>query len=50
VIIREGLKHPTDSRVHPNRSRNSQWFEVRFTSAADVNKVVRLVKLAIQQL
>ena len=50
VILREGLTHPADSSVHPNRSKNSQWFEIRFKTPADLERVVQLVNLAIQQL
>ena len=50
VINREGLKHPTGSRVHPNRTKNSQWIEVRFAKPADLDKVVDLAKLAIEQI
>jgi hypothetical protein len=50
VIHREGLVHPSDSKVHPNRSKNSQWIEVRFVKAADLERVVRLVQLAIEQI
>jgi hypothetical protein len=50
VIKREGLIHPRDSRVHPDRTVNSPWIEVRFTTRADLGRVVRLVKLAIEQL
>ncbi len=50
IIHREGLVHPTDSKVHPNRSKNSQWIEVRFVKAADLERVVHLVKLAIEQI
>ncbi len=50
IINREGLEHPADSRVHPNRTKNSQWIEVRFAKAADIEKVVHLVKLAIEQI
>jgi hypothetical protein len=50
IINREGLVHPADSRVHPNRSRNSQWIEVRFSKPADLERIVRLVKLAIEQI
>jgi hypothetical protein len=50
VIRREGLVHPTDSRVHPNRSKSSQWFVVRFTKPADVERIVYLAKLAIDQI
>jgi hypothetical protein len=50
VIARERLVHPSGSRVHPNRSKTSQWIEVRFTKPTDLDHVVRLVKLAIEQL
>jgi len=47
AIGREGLVHPADSKVHPGRSKNSPWYEMRILSAADVDEVVRLVKIAI---
>jgi hypothetical protein len=50
VIRREGLEHPPDSAVHPKRSKNSQWIEIRFAAAKDLDRVVRLVKLAIEEL
>jgi hypothetical protein len=50
IINREGLEHPTGSRVHPNRTKNSQWIEVRFAKPADLERVVHLVKLAIEQI
>ena len=50
VIEREGLSHPPGSLVHPNRSERSSWIEVRFTRASQLDEVVRLVKLAIEQL
>jgi len=50
LIEREGLVHPADSKVHPGRSRNSPWIEVRFTTPQQVDRVVALVKLALEQL
>jgi len=50
VIKREGLVHPIESRVHPNRSRNSQWIEIRFEKAADLERIVHFVKLALEQI
>jgi hypothetical protein len=50
VIAREGLVHPPNSRVHPNRSKSSPWIEVRFTTRAQVERAVELVRLAIDQL
>jgi hypothetical protein len=47
VIKREGLAHPKDSKVHPDRSKNSPWYEMKILNAADVNEVVRLVQVAI---
>jgi hypothetical protein len=48
IIEREGLVHPPDSLVHPGRSRNSHWIEVRFTTHRQLDRVVKLVKLAIE--
>jgi hypothetical protein len=50
VIDREGLAHPPDSAVHPNRTAKSQWIEVRFSTAAHLNRVIKLIKLAIGKL
>jgi hypothetical protein len=50
VIEREGLTHPKGSTVHPNRSKNSPWIEVRFTTSQDLERVAHLVQLAIDQL
>jgi hypothetical protein len=47
TIKRERLRHPSDSKVHPGRSKNSPWYEMPILSAADVNEVVRLVEIAI---
>ncbi len=46
IIRQEGLVHPDNSYVHPNRSKNSQWIELRFTRSSHVDEIVRLVKLA----
>lgn len=50
LIERHALVHPSDSTVHPGRSGKSHWIEVRFTTKRHVDEVVRLVKLAIEQL
>ncbi|HKE95001.1 MAG TPA: luciferase family protein [Povalibacter sp.] len=50
VIRRERLVHPSDSTVHPGRSRNSPWYEMKVSSATDVDEAVRLVQIAIQGL
>jgi hypothetical protein len=50
VIGREGLNHPPNSTVHPRRSKTSPWIELRFHTPADLDRVVRLVKLAVDAL
>jgi hypothetical protein len=47
VIKREKLVHLLDSTVHPDRSVQSAWYEMRFRSAADVDEALRLVRLAV---
>ncbi|MBU6953316.1 MULTISPECIES: luciferase family protein [unclassified Hahella] len=49
-IKKEKLMHPQDSTVHPKRSLNSQWIELRFHTQDEVNEVARLVKLAVSEL
>jgi Family of unknown function (DUF5519) len=50
VIASDGLAHPTGSTVHPKRTKTSHWIEVRFTTHRQLDRVIRLVKLAIEQL
>ena len=49
VIARERLVRQP-SRVHPKRAKGSPWYEMRLSTASDVDKVVRLVQLAILEL
>jgi hypothetical protein len=49
LIKREGLTHYSDSINHPNRGANSQYIELRFNNQAELNEVVRLVKLLIAE-
>jgi hypothetical protein len=49
VITSEGLSHPTDSEFHADRAPSSQWFEMRYSKASDLKRVVRLFKLACEQ-
>jgi hypothetical protein len=50
AIRRERLVHPSNSKVHPGRSKNSPWYEMKILSAADVDEAVRLVKVAILEI
>jgi len=45
LIRRERLGRLANSTVHPDRSRNSQWIELRFSSSDDVDRIVRLIRL-----
>ncbi len=49
IIQKEGLNHYDDSTIHKHRSISSEWIEIRFKTAKDVNEVVRLFKLALEQ-
>jgi len=45
-----GLLHPRGSTVHPDRSPNSPWIELRFTDPSDILRVRELVEVAIAEL
>jgi hypothetical protein len=47
IIDREGLTHPPGSVIHPNRTKTSHWIELRFTTPADLERVIMFVKLVI---
>lgn len=49
IIKKEGLNHPSNSKIHRHRSPSSEWIEIRFKKPADVAEVVRLFKLALKQ-
>lgn len=42
-IAEQSLIHPAGSVVHPKRSENSPWIEMRFSNEEDVMEIVRLV-------
>ena len=47
LILQEGVNHPEDSKVHPDRSAASQWIELPYESVSELREVARLVKLAV---
>jgi hypothetical protein len=49
IIRKEGLNHPTGSKIHKHRSPSSEWIEIRFQKSKDVEELVRLFKLALEQ-
>lgn len=49
VIRSLGLTHPPRSSVHPTRSASSPWIEIRFETAAEAERIVELVRIAIAQ-
>ena len=50
IIKAESVLRPDNSDYHPDRSHNSPWIELRFTKPTDIPEIVRLVKLAIEQI
>ena len=50
VIRREGLTHPPGSTRHPKRGKTSHWIELRFHTPADLDQVVKLVKMAVDDM
>ncbi|SNT01037.1 luciferase family protein [Pseudomonas segetis] len=49
LIKQLGLQHPANSIKHPRRSASSAYIELRYTSADEVDEVVRLIRLAIAE-
>src|SRR5262245_10452204 len=47
VIRRERLVHPSDSVVHPGRSKSSPWYEMKISCVSDIDEAVRLIRIAI---
>ena len=39
---------PESTNSHPDRSKNSRWIIQKYTRKTDLDKIVRLVELAIQ--
>jgi Family of unknown function (DUF5519) len=40
----------SDARINPTRTRKSHWIELRFTTPADLERVIELVELAIENM
>jgi len=49
IIRREGLNHPTDSKIHKHRSPSSDWIELRFKKPEDLDVGIWLFKLTLEQ-
>ena len=50
IIASERLEHPRDSTNHPKRFRNKlHWIVLPFHKKSLINEVVRLVKVAAEQ-
>jgi len=47
IIKANRVPRPTDSEPHPNRAAGSPWIELRYHDVAEVEEVVRLIKMAI---
>ncbi|MFK7858071.1 MAG: luciferase family protein [Granulosicoccus sp.] len=48
IIKKENLTVPVDSTSHPDRSKNSRWIIQRYSTDKDLDKMVALVKLAME--
>jgi len=49
IIKANRVVRPNDSEQHPNRASGSPWIELRYSTSAEVDEVVRLIELALQQ-
>jgi len=47
IIKKHRVPRPDDSEQHPDRAAGSPWIELRYNTSAEVNEVVRLIKLAL---
>ena len=50
IIRQEQLTRSVSNKIHPNRSQNSRWIGYELTHDEDVETLVRLVKLACDEL
>lgn len=50
TIERERLVHPATSTVHPRRAKGSPWYEMKIVTGADVDEVLRLVRMVIREI
>ena len=50
IIREQRVPRPMHSEPHPNRAAGSPWIELRYNTSAEVDEVVRLIKLALAQL
>ncbi|MEE9334212.1 MAG: luciferase family protein [Granulosicoccaceae bacterium] len=48
IIKREKLTKAEGTKSHPDRSLNSRWIVMGFKKAKDLEKMAKLVKLAIE--
>ena len=48
-IKKEGLCPPADSKHHPQRSKNSRWMLIRFTTIIEVEEIVELMNKLIEE-
>jgi hypothetical protein len=47
LIASEKLSHRPDSRVHPNRAKGSSFIELPLRTRADLERIVKLVRVVI---
>jgi len=49
IISKEKLVHPSTSKNHPNRSKNSPWIEIHFFDENDIEKITMLLKQSLKK-
>ena len=49
LIAEHSLEHPSDSKVHAKRSKNSPWIEMRFFDEADINRIIKMAIKLLEQ-
>ena len=50
IIREEGLSRSVSARIHPNRSPNSRWICIEFSTRSDVDKLLHLVARACDEM
>ena len=49
IIAKEMLVHPSTSKNHPNRSKNSPWIEIHFFDKSDIERIIMLLKQSLKK-
>ena len=50
LIKSQKVPRPVDSKVHPDRAPGSSWIELRYKNSREIHEVVKLIKLAMEEI